>query len=560
MTRSSLIFDWLAIPHGSDNRTRPGSPLSTASTTISSSVLSLPLSGLPPGNWNETTATSSTARSSRRRSPEADALEQDWRTWLRRLFAPYLSAADGTLIPFAPHHADLWEWLWALERGVKPAPFVGIWSRGGGKSTNAEMGCVAVGARRVRRYGWYVSSTQDQADDHVSNVGAMLESPAVEALYPDLAARAVGKYGSSKGWRRNRLRTAAGFTIDALGLDVAARGAKLDEARPDFLVLDDIDEDTDTAVAVEKKIKILTKRLLPAGSDDSAVLAIQNLVHGDGVFAQLADGRADFLANRRVSGPHPAVYDATFAQRGGQWVITGGRPSWAGQDLAKCQAQIVEWGYSAFRSEAQHEVEAPPGGMFDHLTFARCAPEDVPPLVACVVAVDPAVTSTDRSDAHGIQVDGVARTGKVYRLYSYERRGTPLHTLRVALLRALDYGASWVVVETDQGGETWESVYQQAWDGLVNEGTVRALTRRPAFVSEKAGGDGPKVHRAQQMLGAYERGRFVHVEGTHATLEQALRRFPKSKPFDLVDAAYWSWRTLGTLAARPAAGVAEVVW
>jgi hypothetical protein len=34
------------------------------------------------------------------------------------------------------------------------------------------------------------------------------------------------------------------------------------------------------------------------------------------------------------------------------------------------------------------------------------------------------------------------------------------------------------------------------------------------------------------------------VRGTHATLERALNRFPKTKPLDLVDVAYWSWQDL----------------
>ncbi len=57
-----------------------------------------------------------------------------------------------------------------------------------------------------------------------------------------------------------------------------------------------------------------------------------------------------------------------------------------------------------------------------------------------------------------------------------------------------------------------------------------------------------KAARAALMLQDYERGRFVHVLGDHALLERALRRFPLKKPFDLVDAAYWSWRSLSTRA------------
>ncbi len=46
------------------------------------------------------------------------------------------------------------------------------------------------------------------------------------------------------------------------------------------------------------------------------------------------------------------------------------------------------------------------------------------------------------------------------------------------------------------------------------------------------------------MLVDYEHGMIVHVAGTHEVLERALRRFPRSKPYDLTDAAFWSWHDL----------------
>ena len=43
------------------------------------------------------------------------------------------------------------------------------------------------------------------------------------------------------------------------------------------------------------------------------------------------------------------------------------------------------------------------------------------------------------------------------------------------------------------------------------------------------------------MRADYEQGRIVHVLADHAVLERAPWRFPLRMPFDLVDAAYWSW-------------------
>lgn len=451
---------------------------------------------------------------------------------------------------FADHHRQLWEWVWAIQPGQWTEPLVAVFSRGGAKSTSAEMACAAVAARQARRYVLYVCGTQEQANDHVGNVGSILESREIGAAYPKLGQRRLSEFGYSEGWKVTRLRTASGFTIDAVGLDKAVRGVKLEEQRPDMIVFDDIDIESDGPDIVRKKIKRITTGILPAGSTDVAVLAVQNLVHPDSVFSQLVDGRADFLANRQVIGPIPAVRDLAYEQRDGRFVITGGTPTWEGQDLAACQEFVNRWGFSAFLHEAQHEVEPPPGGMYNHIDWQHCERADVPwkSIVRTVVWCDPAVTDTDQSDSQGVQCDAIAADETIYRLYSWEQRTSPLEAMKKAIHVAFDFGAEAVGVETDQGGDTWVSVFREAYREIVAELQVAGVEPIPAcpqFRWDKAGaGHGSKTHRSSLMLADYEvarLGRIVHVRGTHLVLERALRRFPLTKPLDLADAAYWSW-------------------
>lgn len=281
-----------------------------------------------------------------------------WREWVSRTFPSYATA------PFAEHHEIHWEWVWSLESGVRPPALLDFWGRGGAKSTTAEMSCVAVGARAVRKYGLYLCSTQDQANDHVQNVEGMLDQPALEGT--PLAQRKLNKHGYSAGWKRNRLRTEAGFTLDAVGLDKGFRGLKLEENRPDFLVIDDIDEEADTLATTLKKIAALTKKVLPAGSSDLAVLFAQNLVIVDGVASRLAgvsEYEADFLKDRYLNGPVPAVANMEYEERDNRIHITSGTASWEGQDLKTCEEQVAAWGLEAFLSEAQHEVSVPVGTL-----------------------------------------------------------------------------------------------------------------------------------------------------------------------------------------------------
>jgi hypothetical protein len=471
-----------------------------------------------------------------------EELESDWRLWVPRVLPRYFPYG------FAPHHAEFWEWLWAIERLGRPQPRVSIWSRGGAKSTTAEGALVALGSRRKRRYALYVSMTQDQADKHVASIAGMLESDEVAAHYPEMTKPLVGKFGNSKGWRRNRLRTASGFTVDALGLDSASRGARVDEMRPDVIVIDDIDDPLDTPAAVKKKVELLTKSVLPLGTPNVAVISIQNLIHDQSVFAQLAgvaSAKADFLADRIVSGPIPAVEGLEWVERDGAYRIAAGRPTWEGQDLTACQHMIDTYGLSAFLSECQHETTPPAGGMFDHLVYKRIPWSQIPRLLRTTVWVDPAVTDKDTSDSQGIQADGLGVDGKVYRLYSWEQRTSPQDAIRRALRKAVELEAITLGVETDQGGDTWYSVVDEAKRALRDDPENPCDAYGVQFISDKAGaGHGPKTHRASLMLADYERGGIVHVEGTHTVLERALHRFPKLKPFDLVDCSYWSWADL----------------
>lgn len=473
-----------------------------------------------------------------------------WQQWLCTLFADYVKS------PFAQRHIELWNWIESIEPLKRPLPFVAVWPRGGAKSTTAELGVVRLAAKRVRRYGWYVSSTQDKADQHVESIATLLESRALEHYDKLLSKRAIGKYGHSKGWRRSRLRTASGFTIDALGLDTGARGAKVDQFRPDFIVLDDVDEEEDSPSTTMKKIRTISSTVLPAGSNDCAVLFIQNLIHTDSIASRLIDGRADFLSDRIVSGPFKAVDNAVFGAVDGKYRLTAGDPTWLGQNLEVCQAQIKTWGYTAFLREAQQEVERT-GGVWEHIEFQHVVAGQCPVFLQTAVWVDPAVTSTDESDCMGISAGGVTVGGVLYGLYWWEGITTPEDALERAIWKALDVKALHVGVETDQGGDTWQSVYaialakvrktlEQRWRAANPHATVEQLPdfHLPDFASDKAGcGYGSKVERNTRMLTSYENGNVVHVVGTHHVIERALRRFP-GKPLDVADSWFWVWNDL----------------
>src|SRR5262245_38827312 len=240
--------------------------------------------------------------------PSRDALERDYAAWLKHYYPPAVSR------PMAFYHREFWDWLWQIECGL-PHPeydaFFCIWPRRGGKTTSGQLAIAVLGALKKRRYGWLLSRTQAQANQKLLTVRQAIGKmgSAFLASYPHMA-KARTEDGYNLGWTTQRLICGDDddrFIVESIGLDTAVRGANIEFQRPDFIMPDDIDSLHDSPYVIEKNIETLTKSILLAGSSDKVVLGLQNLIHQDSIFAQIADGRARFLTNRYVSGPVPAL-------------------------------------------------------------------------------------------------------------------------------------------------------------------------------------------------------------------------------------------------------------
>jgi len=383
------------------------------------------------------------------------------------------------------------------------------------------------------------------ADTSVGNIQKMLESNAVERFYPAHGQPEVGKYGNRRGWRRQRLRTKGGFTVDALGLDAAARGAKVDEARPDLIILDDIDDKHDTRAATQKKLQTLKDTVLPMTSDSgAAVIAIQNLVIAHGVFARLADGRANFLQRRIVDGPHPAVSGLETEKRQdpktGTWrdVIVEGEPTWEGQDLSDCQARIDRSGLASVIRECQNDVSEREGALWssDQLEAVRTGPDAVPTMQRIVVGVDP----SGGTDEIGIMVVGKGPGGMVYVLDDRTQPGAagPNNWGRAVRQAFDDWRASKIVVEANYGGDLVTENVQATGEGHYPVEDVNA-TRGKAVRAE------PVASLYGDPDEDWEDAQARHV-GTHADLEAQMTGWvpgDADSP-DRLDALVWAMHEL----------------
>lgn len=154
--------------------------------------------------------------------------------------------------------------------------------------------------------------------------------------------------------------------------------------------------------------------------------------------------------------------------------------------------------------------------------------DTVPDLVRVVVAVDPAVTSTDESDETGIVVVGRDRDSVCYVLADYSGRHHVSDWPRIVAQAYREHRADAVVVEVNQGGD------------LVAR-TLRASAASLPIREVRASRG--KATRAEPVAALYAQGRVRHVRtDAHglARLEEQCATWVPGRPSpDRMDALVW---------------------
>lgn len=162
----------------------------------------------------------------------------------------------------------------------------------------------------------------------------------------------------------------------------------------------------------------------------------------------------------------------------------------------------------------------------------RCHGVNPDELDRIVVAIDPAVTSTDQSDETGIIAAGVkyGRNGAddhFYVLDDFSLKGSPTEWANTAIEVYDYYSADRIIAEVNNGGDMVETV-------------IRNIDDQVAFSAVRA--TRGKILRAEPIAALYEKGR-VHHAGEFQLLEDQMCNFTGSdgeKSPDRLDALVWA--------------------
>lgn len=155
-------------------------------------------------------------------------------------------------------------------------------------------------------------------------------------------------------------------------------------------------------------------------------------------------------------------------------------------------------------------------------TRVRDSPSD---LGRVVVAIDPAVTSNEKSDETGIVVAG-ANGPESYVLADRTMKASPNDWAKRAVALYWRYQADAIVAEVNNGGDLVETIIRSI-DSRVRVKSVRASRG--------------KAIRAEPVAALYERG-LVHHVGSFPELEEQMTTWEPShvKSPDRIDALVWA--------------------
>ncbi|MEO5329955.1 MAG: PBSX family phage terminase large subunit [Magnetococcus sp. THC-1_WYH] len=161
--------------------------------------------------------------------------------------------------------------------------------------------------------------------------------------------------------------------------------------------------------------------------------------------------------------------------------------------------------------EGQYEPVAV-GAIWNRETLNACRVATIPQMSRILVAVDPAVSSTEGADEHGIIVVGLGADGHGYVLDDLTLRGNPRQWADRAIAAYDQYDADAIVIEVNQGGDMCRSTIDSVRPG------VRVISVRASR---------GKHVRAEPIAAQYSMGR-VHHTRTFNDLEDQLCRFTNS--------------------------------
>lgn len=310
-------------------------------------------------------------------------LEANPEAWFKYYFPNYCTAE-----PAAFHKKATKRWL-ANDRWYE----VRAWSRELAKSARAMMEDLYLLLTKKSKLKIIVSGSYEQAEKLFMPYMINLESN----------QRIIHDYGRQRKtgfWNKGDITSRMGFGIYAIGAGQNPRGGRKDEARPDIIDIDDIDNDEETRnpERIKEKWNWIEKALIPTMS---------------------ISGKRRIRFNGNIIAKYCCITEAMKIAKHVDVINIrdkNGKSSWIEKNSEQQIDEVLsEISYMAAQGEYFNNPMTS-GEVFKEVTFVK-----LPPIHTCdavLVYADPATSNKDKSNGASTKFAGViGRKGNKYFIY-----------------------------------------------------------------------------------------------------------------------------------------------
>lgn len=410
------------------------------------------------------------------------------------------------------------------------------WAREHGKSVHADVGIPLWLLASGELTGMILMGKNgDDAANLLSDIQAQLQ-------FNQLYIHDFGEQYNSGSWEVGDFSTRSGIRFLSLGRDQSPRGARKNEKRPNYAVIDDIDDDI--LVNNPARVREIVGRILGAlyfalSIKGSRLVVAGNRIHHNSVLAHLV-GDVKPGQPKRAGIYHSKVYATEKSPGVKAYIDEGGQPAWKERyTLDELRIKIRTAGMIVAKREFYHEsiIE---GTIFkaDHIRFKK-----LPPLSKYTVLIgyfDPSFENKVTSDYKAI---------KVWGLYNDERHCISAFVRRTELISCFIWMGDFEKSLPPGVGIIWY-VEKQFFNRPVQEALVQAqkITGRQIMVITDPRIKENKYVRMVKMEPRYSQGKvFYNIDKSHdpdmlESIEQLKGIEPGYKsPDDSPDADEGAW-------------------
>lgn len=360
-----------------------------------------------------------------------------------------------------------------------------------------------------------------QAKKHLSTFKRELEAnPLLQADFPDLCEPLKRRGNLTVSDTQDLYQAQSGFVFAAGGADVSVLGMKVEDKRPDLLILDDLepDEASYSDYQMGQRLNTLTDAILPLNIRARVILAGTVTMPGS-ITHQLikstlpGEETEEWIITEKFRVHHfkPIVVDDEGTERSlwpEKWPM-----DWL-NSVRHTRSFAKNYENNPLAIDGQYWTR-------DDFTYGSV------PCAITVLSVDGAVTDKKKSDFTGLAVVGATahQPGDMRRRCEVKYAvGVKLlgAALRQRILKILEMypEIKVILVEANQGGELWREV--------MHDMPVKVVLFNNSEPKEVRAG---KVHAYYQRIPT----RVLHTQRLQQA-EENMVGFPKLKHDDIVDA------------------------